>query len=84
MSVCVYASLCLPSVKVDDEVAASVYKNRGNVLDLDSITHLTSDNFHNAVAQSSLTVALFYLKCKKLLVCWSFNEREHMKVHFVK
>lgn len=79
MSVCVYVCLRLPSVRVDDEVAASVYKNRGNMLDMDSITHLTSDNFHDAVAQSSLTVALFYLKCKAHLVCWPFNEREHMK-----
>lgn len=62
-----YVFVCLPSVKVDDEVAASVYKNRGNMLDMDSITHLTADNFHSAVAQSSLTVALFYLKCKTLL-----------------
>ncbi|XP_044044135.1 thioredoxin domain-containing protein 16 isoform X1 [Siniperca chuatsi] len=47
---------------LDDEIAASVYKNRGNLLDMDSVTHLTSDSFHTAVAQSSLTVALFYLK----------------------
>uniref|UniRef100_UPI0037E7B100 thioredoxin domain-containing protein 16 n=1 Tax=Semicossyphus pulcher TaxID=241346 RepID=UPI0037E7B100 len=48
--------------KLDDEVAASVFENRGDLLDMDSITQLTSDNFHAAVAQSSLTVALFYLK----------------------
>ncbi|KAA8579536.1 hypothetical protein FQN60_006629 [Etheostoma spectabile] len=47
---------------LDDEIAASVYENRGNMPDMDSITQLTSDNFHTAVAQSSLTVALFYLK----------------------
>ncbi|XP_034720333.1 thioredoxin domain-containing protein 16 isoform X3 [Etheostoma cragini] len=47
---------------LDDEIAASVYENRGNLPDMDSITQLTSDNFHTAVAQSSLTVALFYLK----------------------
>ncbi|KAF3857385.1 hypothetical protein F7725_009244 [Dissostichus mawsoni] len=33
-----------------------------NLPDMDSITQLTSDNFHTAVSQSSLTVALFYLK----------------------
>ncbi|XP_072230097.1 thioredoxin domain-containing protein 16 [Leuresthes tenuis] len=48
--------------KLDDEIAASVFENRGNLLDMEPITHLTSDNFHSKVAQSSLTVALFYLK----------------------
>ncbi|KAI3366068.1 hypothetical protein L3Q82_009884, partial [Scortum barcoo] len=48
--------------KLDDEIAASVYENRGNLLDMDSITQLTSDSFHAAIAQSSLTVVLFYLK----------------------
>ncbi|XP_071782536.2 thioredoxin domain-containing protein 16 [Centroberyx gerrardi] len=47
---------------LDDEVGESVYRNRGQFLDLDSITQLTADNFHTAVAQNSLTVALFYLK----------------------
>ncbi|KAJ4924123.1 hypothetical protein JOQ06_000363 [Pogonophryne albipinna] len=48
--------------KLDDEIAASVYENRGNLPDMDSITQLTTDNFHTAISQSSLTVALFYLK----------------------
>ncbi|XP_062237025.1 thioredoxin domain-containing protein 16 [Platichthys flesus] len=48
--------------KLDDEIAASVYKTRGSFLDMDSIAQLTSDNFHTAVAQNSLTVVLFYLK----------------------
>lgn len=61
---CICVVLCLFPGKLDDEVAASVYENRGNMLDLESITQLTSDNFHTAVAQSSLTVVLFYLKCK--------------------
>ncbi|XP_038573258.1 thioredoxin domain-containing protein 16 [Micropterus salmoides] len=52
----------LPFGTLDDEIASSVYENRGNLLDMDSITHLTSDSFHAAVAESSLTVALFYLK----------------------
>uniref|UniRef100_A0AAQ5YSA6 Thioredoxin domain-containing protein n=2 Tax=Amphiprion ocellaris TaxID=80972 RepID=A0AAQ5YSA6_AMPOC len=47
---------------LDDEVAASVFEKRGDLLDMDSVTQLTSENFHTAVAQSSLTVALFYLK----------------------
>ncbi|XP_027147452.1 thioredoxin domain-containing protein 16 isoform X1 [Larimichthys crocea] len=47
---------------LDDEIALSVYENRGNMLDMDLITQLTSENFHAAVAQSSLTVVLFYLK----------------------
>uniref|UniRef100_M4AL88 Thioredoxin domain containing 16 n=1 Tax=Xiphophorus maculatus TaxID=8083 RepID=M4AL88_XIPMA len=50
------------SGELDDEVAAEVYRNRGHFLDLDLVTQLTSDNFHSEVAQSSLTVALFYLK----------------------
>uniref|UniRef100_A0A3Q3FGV6 Thioredoxin domain containing 16 n=1 Tax=Labrus bergylta TaxID=56723 RepID=A0A3Q3FGV6_9LABR len=48
--------------ELDDEVAASLYENRGDLLDMDSITQLTSENFHAAVAQSSLTVVLFYLR----------------------
>ncbi|XP_041834281.1 thioredoxin domain-containing protein 16 [Melanotaenia boesemani] len=48
--------------KVDDEIAASVFENLGSLQDIDVITQLTSDNFHAEVAQSSLTVALFYLK----------------------
>ncbi|XP_035533559.1 thioredoxin domain-containing protein 16 [Morone saxatilis] len=47
---------------LDDEISMSVYENRGNLLDMDLITQLTSDNFHATVAQSSLTAALFYLK----------------------
>ncbi|XP_058509542.1 thioredoxin domain-containing protein 16 isoform X1 [Solea solea] len=47
---------------LDDEIASAVYKNRGSLLDTDSVTQLTSENFHAAVAQSGLTVALFYLK----------------------
>lgn len=34
------------------------------MLDVDSFPQLTSDNFHDVVAQSSLTVALFYFKCE--------------------
>ncbi|XP_030602993.1 thioredoxin domain-containing protein 16 isoform X2 [Archocentrus centrarchus] len=48
--------------KLDDEIAASVFENRVTLQDMDSVTQLTSDNFHSAVAQSGLTVVLFYLK----------------------
>ncbi|XP_038151850.1 thioredoxin domain-containing protein 16 isoform X2 [Cyprinodon tularosa] len=48
--------------ELDDEVAAEVYKNRAHLHDMDSVTQLTSHNFHNEIAESSLTVALFYLK----------------------
>ncbi|XP_005948277.1 thioredoxin domain-containing protein 16 isoform X1 [Haplochromis burtoni] len=48
--------------KLDDEIAAAVFENRGTLSDMDSVTQLTSDNFHSAVAQSGLTVVLFYLK----------------------
>ncbi|KAF7664167.1 hypothetical protein LDENG_00187100 [Lucifuga dentata] len=50
------------SDNLDDEIENSVHKNRGNALNMESITHLTSDNFHTSVSQSSLTVALFYLQ----------------------
>lgn len=50
------------SVELDDEIAAYVYDNRLDMQDMDSITQLTTDNFHASVAQSGLTVALFYLK----------------------
>lgn len=59
-------SLCVPSVKLDDEVERTLFENRGTLLDMDSVAQLTADNFHDAVAQSSLTVALFYLQCKSL------------------
>ncbi|XP_034533835.1 thioredoxin domain-containing protein 16 isoform X2 [Notolabrus celidotus] len=48
--------------ELDDEIAASVYEKRGDLPDVDSITQLTSENFDTVVAQSGLTVALFYLK----------------------
>ena len=49
---------------LDDEVAESVFRSRGVSLDMDAVTALNSDNFHPAVAQHRLTVALFYLKCE--------------------
>lgn len=48
--------------QLDDEVAASVYLKRGNDLDMDVFTEINRQNFHSVVEQSSLTVALFYLK----------------------
>ncbi|XP_057686436.1 thioredoxin domain-containing protein 16 isoform X2 [Corythoichthys intestinalis] len=48
--------------ELDDEIAASLYVNRGHEMQMDSITQLTSDDFPDAVAQSGLTVVLFYLK----------------------
>lgn len=56
--------LCLPSDQLDDEIAASVYQSRGLIPDVDSITELTPENFHAAVAQRSLTVVLFYFQCE--------------------
>ncbi|XP_056157101.1 thioredoxin domain-containing protein 16 [Lampris incognitus] len=47
---------------LDDEIGESVYRNRGSSRDMDSVTQLTADNFHTAVAQNRLTVVLFYLK----------------------
>ncbi|XP_051915164.1 thioredoxin domain-containing protein 16 isoform X2 [Hippocampus zosterae] len=48
--------------ELEDEIVASVYLNRGHMVHTDSITQLTSDDFPDAVAQSGLTVVLFYLK----------------------
>lgn len=48
--------------QLDDEVAASVYLKRAKELDMDVFTELNTHNFFNVVAQSRLTVALFYLK----------------------
>lgn len=59
-----FLCLHLSPGKLDDEIAAAVFENRGTLSDMDSVTQLTSDNFHSAVAQSGLTVVLFYLKCK--------------------
>lgn len=55
--------MCLPSDQLDDEIATSVYQSHGLIPDVDSITELTPENFHDAVAQKSLTVVLFYFQC---------------------
>ncbi|XP_060789636.1 thioredoxin domain-containing protein 16 isoform X3 [Neoarius graeffei] len=47
---------------LDDEVAESVYRDRGVPLDMESVSELTADTFSVAVAQNSLTVVLFYVK----------------------
>lgn len=60
----VYLYVTLFPERLDDEIAAAVFENRNNQPDTDSITQLTSDNFHVEVAHGGLTVALFYLKCK--------------------
>uniref|UniRef100_A0A8C2WN55 Thioredoxin domain containing 16 n=1 Tax=Cyclopterus lumpus TaxID=8103 RepID=A0A8C2WN55_CYCLU len=54
-------SLLPPKDNLDDEIVVSAFENRLNLPDSDSLTQLTSDNFHATVAQSSLTVALFHL-----------------------
>ncbi|XP_022529032.2 thioredoxin domain-containing protein 16 isoform X3 [Astyanax mexicanus] len=47
---------------LDDEVAESVYRDRGLTLDTDSLSELTDQTFSTAVTQSRLMVVLFYLK----------------------
>ncbi|XP_062303219.1 thioredoxin domain-containing protein 16 isoform X1 [Osmerus eperlanus] len=47
---------------LDDEVAESVYRNRGQTLDMEAVTELTADTFHSAVADNRHTVVLFYVK----------------------
>lgn len=49
---------------LDDEVAESVYRDRGQSLDMDAVTELTADTFHSTVAESDYTVVLFYVKCE--------------------
>lgn len=80
-SVYIYIFICWPSGKLDDEIAASLYNNRLDMLDMDSIIQLTADNFHATVAQSSLTVALFYLKCKTRCPHCPVNEGKQMSVN---
>ncbi|XP_010890645.1 thioredoxin domain-containing protein 16 isoform X2 [Esox lucius] len=47
---------------LDDEVAESVYRDRGQTLNMDALTELTADRFHSAVAASEHMVVLFYVK----------------------
>lgn len=66
--------LCVCEVhELDDEVAAALFEKRTTLLDKESVGQLTSDNFHDAVAQSSLTVALFYFQCKGASPQWSWQ-----------
>lgn len=61
MCLCVF--MFLPG-KLDDEVLSTVYERRAQFLDLDDLAVLTSVNFHDVVAQSNLTVAMFYHRCE--------------------
>lgn len=73
--------MCLPSDQLDDEIATSVYQSHGLIPDVDSITELTPENFHDAVAQRSLTVVLFYLKCEIkffFVACQNTNSLERL------
>lgn len=71
-----YLCTYLPLDQLDDEIATSVYQSRGLIQDVDSITELTPENFHDAVAQRSLTVVLFYFQCEMrffFVACQSEN-----------
>uniref|UniRef100_H3BX08 Thioredoxin domain containing 16 n=1 Tax=Tetraodon nigroviridis TaxID=99883 RepID=H3BX08_TETNG len=59
--VCVCASASATD-QLDDEIASSVYRSHGLIQEVDSVTELTPENFHHAVAQRSLTVVLFYFQ----------------------
>eukprot|EP00066_Takifugu_rubripes_P015178 XP_011604444.1 PREDICTED: thioredoxin domain-containing protein 16 [Takifugu rubripes] len=48
--------------QLDDEIARSVYQSQGFIPEVDSITELTPENFHGAVAKRSLTVVLFHFQ----------------------
>ncbi|XP_076833848.1 thioredoxin domain-containing protein 16 isoform X4 [Brachyhypopomus gauderio] len=47
---------------LDDEVAESVYRDRGSPLDTDVLLELTAPTFSAAVTQNRLMVVLFYVK----------------------
>ncbi|XP_060736419.1 thioredoxin domain-containing protein 16 isoform X1 [Tachysurus vachellii] len=47
---------------LDDEVAESVYRDRGVTLDMESVSELTADTFAAVVTQNGFTVVLLYLK----------------------
>lgn len=55
---------------LDDEVAETVYRDRGGTLDMDAVEELTADSFHSAVTSSHHTVVLFYVKWDA--VCLAF------------
>lgn len=57
---------------LDDEVSESVYRDRDLMLELESITELTSNNFKSEVMQNEITVALFYFKWDA--VCMAFMQ----------
>ncbi|KAM9820664.1 thioredoxin domain-containing protein 16 [Neosynchiropus ocellatus] len=56
--------------ELDDEIAEAVYKNRADLLDSEALTSLTSDNYRATVAQSDLTVVLFYVKWNAVSVAF--------------
>ncbi|XP_061693151.1 thioredoxin domain-containing protein 16 isoform X2 [Syngnathoides biaculeatus] len=62
--------------ELDDEIVASVYSNRGHLEQMASVTQLTSDDFTDTIAQSGLTVVLFYLKWDAISMAFfsSFTE----------
>ncbi|XP_052009390.1 LOW QUALITY PROTEIN: thioredoxin domain-containing protein 16 [Xyrauchen texanus] len=47
---------------LDDEVSESVHRDRDLMLDLESVTELTSDNFQTTVTGNDITAVLFYFK----------------------
>ncbi|KAL7872787.1 hypothetical protein AOLI_G00118580 [Acnodon oligacanthus] len=55
---------------LDDEVAESVYRDRGATLDTGAVTKLTAETFNTAVTQNGLMVVLFYVKWDA--VCMAF------------
>lgn len=69
--------MCSLSDVLDDEVAESVYRDRGVPLDMESVSELTADTFSAAVAQNSLTVVLFYVKCEFYVPASSVAESKH-------
>ncbi|XP_035388985.1 thioredoxin domain-containing protein 16 isoform X3 [Electrophorus electricus] len=64
---------------LDDEVAESVYRDRGLMLDMDKVPELTADTFSAAVMQHGLMVVLFYVKWDAVSMAFlqSFVEVAH-------
>ncbi|KAL6477326.1 hypothetical protein MHYP_G00131610 [Metynnis hypsauchen] len=55
---------------LDDEVAESVYRDRGVTLDTEAVTKLTAETFSTAVTQNGLIVVLFYVKWDAVCVAF--------------
>lgn len=70
---------CLPTAELEDEIALFADENPDQLQNIDYIIQITADNFHDVVAQSSLTVAVFYLDCELHFFLLACQEEEANK-----